>query len=425
MAENFNINTTQDQSLIAGGLDVNSPATSYVDFAQKIADNATRQQMQEAQVAQAIEQAKQSKLSTKQKYAADEAGINPQEADYLTKAQALAYLMHEWNVKETDPEIQQLNTVLPEMVNRFTIQTLLRKRSAGLGKEIGQPFKAEAKGVYPSTLDKLGEPAALEAGQMYQAYVTEDGKINYVTSGAGKYGGTNTSTFKPVGITNAGETVSPTRTGQLIVTGKDGIARPWDSAADGELQPFISPTLPGSSLQDLQRLQISVEQFNNLRNLFTVDAIGPIQDRLITASQSTGVDLSGLFSESSAFDSKNTTFRTALQSTINDYIKAVTGAQMSEAEAGRLQKAIPASGKAQEAFLPALEEANRIIENKLSIALDTLEAGGYRNIAGIRSKFKERTEKGRTPKTEESKPAGSAKDQLRKKLEEMTKQGKK
>lgn len=418
MAENFNINTTQDQSLIAGGLDVNSPATSYVDFAQKIADNATRQKMQEAQVTQAIEQAKQSKLATKQKTSADEAGVNPELDDYLTKQEALTYLMHEWNVKENDPEIKQLNEVLPEMVNRFTIQTLLRKRSMGLGKEIGQPFKAEAKGVYPSTLDKLGEPAALEAGQMYQAYVTEDGKINYVTSGAGKYGGTNTSTFKPVGITAAGETVSPTRTGQLIVVGKDGNSRPWDAAADGELQPFIAPTLPGSSMQDLQRLQTSVEQFNNIRNLFTEDAVGPVQDRLITLSNNTGVDFAGLFNESGAFDAKNTTFRTALQAAINDYIKAVTGAQMSEAEASRLQKAIPSAGKAQEAFLPTLEAANKIIENKLSIELDTLEAGGYRNVAGIRSKFKERTEKGRTPKKEEGKSNATEdkKAALRKKL---------
>lgn len=402
MADNFNINTTQDQSLIAGGLDPNSPAMTYVDFATQIASNAMRQKQQEQLIAQAVEQTKQAQLSTRQKTAADVAGVNPELADYLTKEQALAYLMQSWNVNETDPDIIRLNQVLPDMVNRFTIQTLLRKRSAGLGKEIGEPFKAEAKGVYSTTLDKTGQPAQLEAGQMYQAYLTEDGKINYIPSGAGYQGG-STGTFKPVGITKAGETVSPTREGQLIVKGKNGIARPWDQAVDGELEPFIAPTIGTGDLGDIQRLQASLEQFKIVRELFDEKAVGPVQDRLITLSQFTGVDLTGLFTESSAFDSKSTAFRTALQSSINDYIKAVTGAQMSEAEAARLQKAIPAAGKAQEAFLPALEEANRIIETKLDSKLALLEAAGFRNVGGMRSVLKERRSKPTTPKGEEPK----------------------
>lgn len=382
----FNINTTQDQSLIAGGLNPNDPSENFGDM---IAKNQMKQAEQRQLVMQAVERSKQAKLSTKQKTEADAAGVNPELSEYLPKEQAIAFIKQAWEVGDDDPKVAELHRVLPNQVNRYTVQTIMRKRDMSLGKSIGEPFKATEGQVYPSHIKGTGEPAMLQKDQTYQAYVGEDGSISYVPSGIKP--NFNSNTFKPVGQTSTGDAVSPTRTGQLVVTGKDGNVRPYDPGVDGEIQPFVNPTIASGDLGDIQRMQASLETLYKVKGLFSPTAVGPIQDRLMNLSTTTGVDFSKLFGNSSAYQADNVEFRIALQTAINDYIKAVTGAQMSEAEASRLQRAMPQSGNAQEAFLPALVEATEIIENKLNSKLELMEAAGIRNVKAMRDVIKHRT----------------------------------
>lgn len=420
MADNFNVNTTQDQSLIAGALNTDNPAMTLVDFATQITRNSQEQRRQEEMIAQAIETSKQSKMSTKNKQEAMDEGVNPELENYLTKDQAIAFLMHEWGVEETDPEIMKLKEVLPNQVNRYTVQTLLRKRSQGMGKAIGSPFKAEAKGMYYGTLDKTGDPVQLEEGQTYQAYVTEDGKINYVPSGMGNQGGAGGNTFKPIGLTKSGETVSPTRSGMLQVSGPDGQIRPYDPAMDGELQPFIAPTLPNAQLGSIENLQNSVEQLNRAKELFNPGVVGPVQDRLMQLSMVSGVDFNQLLSGSKGVTADNVAFRVALNTLVNSYIHEVSGAAVTTQEAARLAKALPSTGNAEEAFMPALEEANRIIEAKLENKLEILRAQGYRNIPAIKATLDKRTAKSEA--SAEKKDGGvDLKAKLREKLNAMAK----
>lgn len=179
MSENFNIDTTQAQSYAAGGLNPSDPSQTFGDM---IAANQMKQQEQAQLVKQAVERTKQSQLSTKQKTAADAAGVNPDLADYMPKAEALQYIMHEWKVDETDAEIQKLAASLPEQVERHMIQTLIRKKDRFPGRPVGQPFEATQGNKYPTTVDGQGQ-AELHTGQWYQAMADDNGAVSYIPSG--------------------------------------------------------------------------------------------------------------------------------------------------------------------------------------------------------------------------------------------------
>lgn len=179
MSDNFNIDTTQAQSYVAGGLDPSNPGLTIGDT---VAANAQQQAEHAQLVQQAVQRTKQAQLSTKQKTEADQEGVNPELKDYMSKAEALQYIAHEWKVDESDPEIQKLSDTLPDQVERHMIQTLIRKKDRFQGKAVGQPFQAKDGQEYPTDAAGTGD-AKLSAGQWYQAFVNDDGSVNYIPSG--------------------------------------------------------------------------------------------------------------------------------------------------------------------------------------------------------------------------------------------------
>lgn len=181
MADNFNINTSQDQSLISGGLDVNNPSMTYVDFANQIVRNAQEQKRQEELVQQAMEATKQSKLSTKQKTQADELGVNPELRDVFTVPEAVAYLKA---AGVDDVQIQSFVESIGDQrtVSKAAVDTIIRKKERMA--KAGVPFIAsEEDAKNPSMLTKEGDQ--LVAGQSYYdtGEVDSDGNAVYAHGG--------------------------------------------------------------------------------------------------------------------------------------------------------------------------------------------------------------------------------------------------
>jgi hypothetical protein len=178
------------------------------------------------------------------------------------------------------------------------------------------------------------------------------------------------------GRTTKGEVVSfdPNR-GIDVVSG----GQPYSPETHGQVQPMVDPTLAGEQVKEVANLRNSVSQLNEVKSLFDKSATGPVQSRLQDFQIKTGIEIPVLRELTSITDEK-VKFRTATQSAINDYIKAITGAQMSEPEAKRIMRALPNRNASDEAFIPALEEILKLSDKKLKNQLETYKALGYRNI---------------------------------------------
>lgn len=141
----------------------------------------------------------------------------------------------------------------------------------------------------------------------------------------------------------------------------------------GRLLSKTRPQLTGEQVNEVTNLLNAQTQLKEVEKLFDPTAVGPVQNRLLSFQEFTGIKLPDLHGMSVLSDDK-VRLRTVLSSTINDYIKAITGAQMSEPEARRIMKALPKAGSADEAFLPALQEIMKITKTKLNNRLDVLES---------------------------------------------------
>jgi hypothetical protein len=86
MADNFNINTTQSQSLLGGGID---PSTGEY-LANSLYSNLLRQQQQEEAIKQAQQTVQANALSNSQKQAAANLGVNPNTANMVPIDAAVA-----------------------------------------------------------------------------------------------------------------------------------------------------------------------------------------------------------------------------------------------------------------------------------------------------------------------------------------------
>lgn len=172
MADNFNIQTTQQESNEAGGLDNANPAMTYVDFANQIARNSQTQQYQQALIDQA-------KLALSQKQAAAGKGVNPEMKDYLSIDEATAELKA---AGLDDDTIQQFVSSLgnQQVVSRQSLDTVIRKKQMGMRN--GQPFVATDADVKAGKVDEEGNP--LISGQSYQAFVDPNsGETQYIRAG--------------------------------------------------------------------------------------------------------------------------------------------------------------------------------------------------------------------------------------------------
>jgi hypothetical protein len=173
MADNFNIQTTQQEANEAGGLDNNNPAMTYVDFANQIAKNSQTQQAQQALIDQA-------KLALQQKQNAASLGVNPELKDFLSVDEAVAELKA---AGVDDDTIQSFVQALgnQQEVSRQSVDTVIRKKQ--LGEKQGQAFIAtDQDAKNPDMKDENGKP--LTAGQSYAAQIDQtSGEVMYVRSG--------------------------------------------------------------------------------------------------------------------------------------------------------------------------------------------------------------------------------------------------
>jgi len=153
MADNFNINTTQQQANEAGGLDNNNPAMTYVDFANTIANNALNQQNQAQLVQQAIERTKQTKLATGQKQAASDLGVNPELKGYLSVDEAVAQLKA---AGISDDQIQAFQDSLgdQQMVSQAAVDTVIRKKELSVKTTVaGKKFTTDQDILIPAGMN--------------------------------------------------------------------------------------------------------------------------------------------------------------------------------------------------------------------------------------------------------------------------------
>jgi hypothetical protein len=164
----------------------------------------------------------------------------------------------------------------------------------------------------------------------------------------------------------------------------------------GRLLSKIRPQMSDGQTNEITNLLNATDQLQYAKSLFSPDATGPIEGRMYEFAKSSGVDIGGLRGIASLTDDK-VKMRTVMGSAINDYIKAITGAQMSEPEARRIMSVMPDPKAADAAFEPAMNEIIRITEMKLGNRLNVLESQGTVGTEQIRGKLKERN-KPPTPK---------------------------
>lgn len=116
MAEFPNIDL--QSQLIARGLDVSNPTDTYIDFAQKIAENRQKQAEMETAL-------KAAQLKFKQSKEAADKGFNPELVDMIPKEQALAQLnviLKAKKIKMDQALVDEWYATLPQLVNRKDIE---------------------------------------------------------------------------------------------------------------------------------------------------------------------------------------------------------------------------------------------------------------------------------------------------------------
>jgi len=191
MADNFNINTTQEQANEAGALERDNPAMTYVDFANQMVKNQQAQQQQAAMIQRAQELAKQSKLQTGQEQAASDLGINPATKGYLSKDEALALIQAELSRQkllsdDVKDQLQKWYDAAPQMVEQQSVKDFISRYQPKNAK-VGAAFKAtDADAADTDKVDEAGKP--LISGQMYSVTQDEDGNTIYQRGGVDKEG---------------------------------------------------------------------------------------------------------------------------------------------------------------------------------------------------------------------------------------------
>lgn len=182
MADNFNINTTQDQANEAEGLERDNPSMTYVDFANQMVKNQQEQARQAALITQAQELAKQNTLATKQKQSASDLGVNPEMKDFFTVQEAVSYLK---GAGVDDSQIKAFTDSLGDtkVVSRAAVDTIIRKKE--LAVKPGTPFIAsEADAGNESMVTKEGDQ--LVSGQSYFDTGDKDEDGNAIYGHGGK-----------------------------------------------------------------------------------------------------------------------------------------------------------------------------------------------------------------------------------------------
>jgi len=175
MSDNYGINTTQSQSLIAGGLNPNDPSQTIGDM---MVSNQQKQAEQAALVQQAVEKAKQAKMVT----GVDEEGGLEAEKGLVPKAQALTDLKAAAASSNLDDDqkaqiLQDAKDNWPEVVSQDAIHRLVTALHVSKPGRLGEGAAFEADG---SQMDENGKP--YPKGSMIQEIEDTEGGHSYVRS---------------------------------------------------------------------------------------------------------------------------------------------------------------------------------------------------------------------------------------------------
>lgn len=178
MSDNFNINTTQAQSYVAGGVDPNDPSQNV---GSQMAANQLKQQEQAQLVAQAVEKTKQAKIGTAEAQDVFDTKAYLSEKGLMPKEQAIGELKIILKKQKMEPTevaeiVNEAEASWPEELDGAAIWrwfSALKEPKAGkLGE--GQPFQ-----VKDGELDPQGKP--VKAGY-YQEILDSEGEKTWVRS---------------------------------------------------------------------------------------------------------------------------------------------------------------------------------------------------------------------------------------------------
>lgn len=196
--------------------------------------------------------------------------------------------------------------------------------------------------------------------------------------------------FQEKGRLKTGEpVVFDPNSGNDYVRSSEGLI-PYTKKVHGEMQPNVAPQLAPEQIKDLSALTDATNLLQNVKTSYKPTLTGPIESRLLRFYEATGINLTDVDPADSA------TFRVRAQTALNDYIRNTTGAQLSKNEEERIVRAMARVTGPDETFIPAIEEAIRISEDKINSRLDTYEALGIRNIGALRQSRQPKSQTGKT-----------------------------
>lgn len=185
--------------------------------------------------------------------------------------------------------------------------------------------------------------------------------------------------FQEKGRLKSGEAVSfDPNTNQTVIENRKGERVLYDPKVHGEIQPNVAPQLTPEQMKDISALRDTSSLLQRTREAYKPALTGPVDSRLVRLYEATGINLTDV-------DPKNIAqFQIRAQTALNDYIRNTTGAQLSQNEEARITRAMARVTGPDETFIPAIEEAIRISEEKLEGRFDDYEALGFRNIGALR-----------------------------------------
>lgn len=295
MADNFNINTTQEQANEAAGLDQNNPAMTYVDFGNQIAKNAATHQEQQTLIDAA-------RLALQQKQQAAVMGANPELVNYLPIDEAVGELKAAGIDDDTIGEfIKSLNG--QQVVNRASIDTIIRKKMLTTKLSVaGKSFK---------TSDDITIPAGVKAEDMGLVPDPSKSAIGHVPSNGEYQVSVDPESGQPLAYIALGETPA------LPGGDKEAAAaeKSWQKL-DAEINKFIRSSRGNTLSQAVQRANRALNELGEGQPL-TSQVLSFIQKDLSGIFQGGMPPVSGMGSED---------FTNVLQ-TLNQFIGKYTGVQ--------------------------------------------------------------------------------------------------
>lgn len=269
MADNFNINTTQDQANEAGGLERDNPSMTYVDFANQMATNSQNQARQAQLVQQAIEQTKQQQLATTQGQQAADLGVNPNLKEVVTVDQAVALL------KAAGIDDDQIQAFVDAMgdnqtISKAAVDTVIRKKELSVKSSVaGKNFK--------TTMD-IQIPEGMEAKDMGLVADPNTPGVGHVPANGEYQVSIDPSSGEPVHFVPLGDTPSDKPNNKEAETTE----KSWQKL-DTEMNRFIRSSRGNSLTQAAQRAVRAINELGEGQ---------PLTPQMLSYIQK---DISGIF----------------------------------------------------------------------------------------------------------------------------------